>query len=196
MSKIHTKEIKTAVETAFSIPGLYRHDEAGFLYRLARRKGLLVELGCYLGRSTSLLVQAARVWKADVVSVDAFTVMPNNRTQASPEKWARNLKKAGLTPPELIAKTSDAALEDWTREISLLFIDANHEYDHVLTDLMGWTPHIKVGGVVALHDMFYPSITGVAHAVVDWWHTERDGNRPNWELIGLHDYTIAFRRIA
>lgn len=69
MSNIHTKEIKTAVETAFSIPGLYRHDEAGFLYRLA-------------------------------------------------------------------------------------------------------------------------------HAVVDWWHTERDGNRPNWELIGLHDYTIAFRRIA
>lgn len=195
--RISLNEVKKAVDVAFRVPGLYRRGEAAFLYRLARRKGLLVELGCYLGRSTSLLVQSAKVWGATVVSVDAFTPMPNNRAQASPEKWAENLQNVGLVAPELIAKTSDEALQDWDREISLLFIDANHEYDHVLADLMGWSKHIKPGGIVALHDMFYPTITGVALAVADWWRTERDElGKPRWELVGLHDYTIAFRRIG
>lgn len=189
-------EVEQAVNIAFEVPGLYRRGEAAFLYTLARRMGLLVELGCYLGRSTSLLVQAASIWEADVVSIDAFTPMPNNLTQSTPEKWSHNLQKVGLTPPELIVKTTDEAFKTWDREISMLFIDANHEYEQVARDIKQWSKFIKVGGTLVLHDMFYPSITGVANAVTEWWEYDRDvDGKPNWELIGLHDFTIAFKRI-
>jgi len=61
----------------------------------------------------------------------------------------------------------------------------------VARDLANWTPRIKPGGFVALHDMFYPTIPGVCQALIDWWCTDRAG----WKYIGQRDYTIAFRRI-
>lgn len=186
-----------ALSKAWKIPGLYRKSEAGYLLKLAQRRGLLVEIGCWQGRTTSLLVQGAKTWNASVVTIDPFTPMPNGNIQSSPELWRANLKRVGLTAPELIVSTSDDAARDWTREISLLFVDGAHSQMAVMHDLRNWTPFIKVGGVLALHDMFYPSITGVALAVADWWDSDRSGERsPNWKLLGLHDFTIAFERIA
>jgi predicted O-methyltransferase YrrM len=192
---IPTAEIKRALEVAGNIPGLYRKSEQAFLYRLARRRGNLVELGCWMGRTTAILLQAAKIWDASLTTVDAFTPMPNDRPSATPEKWRANLKKAGPTPPELLAMTTDEAARVYDREIAFLFIDAAHTRQAVERDLANWAPRIKVGGVVALHDMFYPSITGVCRAVVDWWAFERDGDKPRWELAGMYDFTIAFRRL-
>jgi predicted O-methyltransferase YrrM len=188
---VPTVEIKKALKTANRIPGLYGQREAAFLYSLARRRGNLVELGCWMGRTTAILLQAAAIWNAQLTTVDAFTAMPNGRKAASAKRWAANLKKVGLTPPRLLEMTTDEAAEVYPKEpsISMLFVDAAHGREAVDRDLLNWTPRIKVGGVVALHDMFYPSITGVCQAVVNWWSTAR------WEYIRQRDYTIAFRRM-
>lgn len=196
MMIVPSAEIKRALAIAHQIPGLYRQSEAAFLYRLARRRGNLVELGCWMGRTTAILLQAAAIWSAQLTTVDAFTAMPNGRKAATAKRWAANLKKVGLTPPRLLEMTTDEAAEVYPRElsISLLFIDAAHGREAVDRDLANWTPRIKVGGIVALHDMFFPSITGVCQAVVAWWCAERDEAGPKWKLIGQQDYTIAFRR--
>jgi len=188
---VPSAEIKRALAIAHQIPGLYRQSEAAFLYRLARRRGNLVELGCWMGRTTAIMLQAAAIWGAELTTVDAFTAMPNQRKRATPERWRANLKDIGLIPPNLLAMTTNEAAEVYSNEqiISLLFIDANHTREQVSRDLANWTPRIKIGGVVALHDMFYSSITGVCLAVVNWWSTAR------WEYIGQRDYTIAFRRM-
>lgn len=196
MAEISRAEVKRAIGLAWQVPGLFRRQEADFLYRLARRKGNLVELGCWQGRTTALLVQAAKIWGARVTSVDAFTAMPKHLDRSSAALWAQNLSRIGLTPPELWELTTAAAAPRYTEEIALLFIDANHSEAGVRKDLAQWTPKVKVGGVVALHDMFQPSITGVAKAVVNWWSSERDQEQPRWELMGLRDYTIAFRRLS
>lgn len=185
------QEVARALKVAWRIPGLYRRDEAAFLYRLARRKGTLVEIGCWMGRTTSLLVQAASVWGARVVTVDPFAPMPAPHPRASPERWRANLRGAGLTPPELIQRRSDQAGEDFAAPIALLFIDGDHAREAVLTDLELWAPKVQIGGVVALHDMFYPTIAGVAAAVAEWWAPRRH----MWEFIGLRDFTVAFRRM-
>ena len=192
---VPASEIKRALDLAAKVPGLYRRGEAAFLYRLARRKGNLVELGCWMGRTTAILLQAARVWGAELTTVDAFTSMPGSHKAATPERWRANLRKIGLAPPELLAMTTGQAAQVYDREIAFLFIDANHSLDAVANDLVRWTPKIKIGGVVALHDMFFPSITGVASAVAAWWEVERDGIKPRWSLVGMHDFTIAFRRL-
>src|SRR5690606_26366428 len=69
------RETDEAVERALQIQGLYRRQEARFLYQLARRKGNIVEIGCWMGRTTAILVQAARVWGASVTSIDPFVVL-------------------------------------------------------------------------------------------------------------------------
>src|SRR4030042_2036729 len=105
--RIPPKEIKLALDKSCSIPGLYRRGEAAFLYKLARRKGNLVELGCWMGRTTSIMLQAGSIWHAQLTTVDAFTPMPNDRKSATPERWRKNLEKIGLKAPSLLAMTSE-----------------------------------------------------------------------------------------
>ena len=189
------QEIKAAVDRAWTIPGLYRKGEAAFLYELARRSGNIVEIGCWMGRSTAILVQAAKVWGAQVMSVDIFSPMPHDYPRSSRGKWTAKLESIGLVPPELLEMASEEAAKVYDREIALLFIDGDHNQEVVAQDLADWGAKVKVGGVIALHDMFYPSITGVAKAVTTWWEMQRVGTIPNWELVGMVDFTIAFRRL-
>lgn len=187
-------EVERAVRVAWKIPGQFRLNEARFLYPLARRRGQIVEIGCYMGRSTAILVQAASVWRAQVTTIDPFTPLPNGVDQANADLWANNLRRAGLEPPELLEMTSDQAAKKWAGAINCLFIDGDHSYEAVRNDLANWTPRVQVGGVVALHDMWFPSITGVAQAVTEWWIREREDSRPRWACLGMQDLTIAFRR--
>ena len=183
------KEIEKAVRIARSIPGMYGRKECEFLYKLSRRKGNLVELGCWMGRTTALMLQASKVWEATLTTVDSFsTTQPGIKVPATPAKWRNYLRKAGLEPPELLAMTTREAAKIYDREISMLFIDADHAYEEIKRDLEDWTPKIKVGGYLALHDMFFPSVDGVCRAVVEWWLKSR------WAVLGQVDYTIAFRR--
>ncbi len=191
------QETQIALAVAWKVPGLFGRHEAAFLYRLARRRGKLVELGCWMGRSTSILLQAAAVWGATLTTVDAFTPMPNGRDASTPERWRANLRKVGLKPPELLAMTSDEAAKVYPndQDIALLFIDADHSEAAVRRDLANWTPRVKVDGVVALHDLWYHSIPGVARAITDWWCSEWDERGAKWHPLGQHDYTVAFRRL-
>jgi predicted O-methyltransferase YrrM len=47
---------------------------------------------------------------------------------------------------------SDEAASGWKDALDFLFIDADHSYDRVERDWRLWTPHVKAGGHVALHD--------------------------------------------
>ena len=193
--KIPEHEITAALAKAFAIPGLYGRDEARFLYKLARRKGNLLEIGAWMGRTTALLQQAAQVWRATLTTIDPFIPI-KGRAVSSPERWAANLEKQGLVPPTLHVAPSVAIAADWTEPLALVFIDGAHDYASVLQDLQLWTPFVEVGGDVALHDMFGPLIPGVAQAVNDWWQAEHDDWKARWRCLGLVNLTIAFRRVG
>ena len=51
--------------------------------------------------------------------------------------------------------------------IALLFIDGGHGVEPAWADYRGWTPHIAVGGWLAIHDVF---------------PDPADGGRPPYEL--------------
>ena len=188
-------EARNAAHLAMKIPGQIRSTECRFLYKLARRISNVVEIGCLHGRSTAVLVQAARIFKASVTSVDPFYVTPGLRQQSSPEIWKANLAAAGLKAPDLLAMESHAAAQVYDKEIGFLFIDGDHSYEHVREDILDWAPKIKIEGVVAFHDMFMPHISGVAQAVTEWWLGMFDIQNVTWKLEGMVDFTIAFRRV-
>jgi len=200
MAKARKAELDRMLHLAWSVPGQYGKNEAVFLYQLARRKGNLVEIGSWMGRTTVIMQMAAQVWQAHLTTIEPFgkkNMPPDPRTggvqnvpEATKEKWEANVRKCGVPIPELFAMRSDEARPLYgDREIAMVFIDGLHTKAQVLRDLKNWTPAIKIGGYVALHDMFFPGVRGVAGAVAEWW----DGR--SWRMIDLVGSTIAFRRV-
>jgi len=187
------EELDLMLKMAWKVPGLYGRQEAEFLYTLARRKGNLVEIGCWRGRTTIILLMAAGIWGAKVTSIDPFGKerMPKRyaKLEATAEKWIDGLTRVGLQPGTLLAMISDEARQHYDKEISLLFIDSDHSYKQVKQDLSNWTPLIKVGGYLVLHDMWFPSLKGLASAIVEWWKPEV------WRFLGQVEWTVAFERI-
>jgi len=103
------KEFQAMFDKAWAIPGHFGKLEAKFLYSLARRRGNLVEIGCWQGRTTIIMQMAAQKWGAHLTTVDPFgreRMPPRYRKLPhSPENWRINLMKVGLKPPALLHMT-------------------------------------------------------------------------------------------
>jgi predicted O-methyltransferase YrrM len=48
------------------------------------------------------------------------------------------------------------------KSLDFVFIDASHEYEDIKNDIIHWLPKVKIGGILAGHDIVWP---GVARAV-------------------------------
>jgi len=86
---------------------------------------------------------------------------------------------------EIIRKTSIEAVKDVPDgSLDFVYIDALHEFDPVMMDLIEWVPKVRKGGIVAGHDysnVFYQFgvIEAVraytyAHNVYHWYVTDMD----------------------
>jgi hypothetical protein len=58
----------------------------------------------------------------------------------------------------------------WSTPLAFLFIDGGHGVEPARADYEGWTPHVAVGGHLAIHDVF---------------PDPDDGGRPPYEEIYL-----------
>ena len=56
----------------------------------------------------------------------------------------------------------------WSTPLALLFIDGGHGVQPARDDFAGWTPHVALGGTLAIHDVF---------------PDPADGGRPPYEEI-------------
>lgn len=102
---------------------------------------------------------------------------------------------------KLIKKTSvEAAKEVENGSLDFVYIDANHEYNHVVDDIASWYPKVRSGGVVCGDDYYltHAGNTGVIRAVQEFcrengiefyitdWDFEQeieDDRQPNWYFI-------------
>jgi predicted O-methyltransferase YrrM len=138
---------------------LGRH-EGRLLYRLAAEAdpaGCIVEIGSWHGRSTIWLAAGARAGRgARVVAIDPHTGTKLRARGETTEHLLRvNLERAGLVDlTEIVVATSEEAAAGWSRPVSLLWIDGDHEYESVRRDFELWEPHLLPDAVVALHDTF------------------------------------------
>lgn len=70
--------------------------------------------------------------------------------------------------------------------LDFVFIDGDHSYAGCAGDIEAWLPHIKVGGVVAIHDYAanpWPDVVAAVDALL----------RPVYPVVAHHDTVIAFR---
>ena len=178
-------------ELALATKGFMPADEGDALWNAAVEAAAAVpqapmlEVGSYCGRSTIWLGDAAERAGTVLFAVDHHRGSEEN--QAGWDHHDVDVVDARVdkmdTLPFFRAAIHDAELEDsvvgvigkspvvaatWTTPLSCLFIDGGHGEEPARLDYEGWTPHVAVGGTLAIHDVF---------------PDPADGGRPPYEQI-------------
>jgi predicted O-methyltransferase YrrM len=134
----------------------------GEIHGLVRAVGMLdraperiVEIGSYCGGSTVVIATAARRRNpaVRVFAVDPFQSDGSRYVTGYEALFDRNVAEWGVG--DTITKLRTTSLEasvDWKDPIDFLFVDGDHEYDAVVTDIRAFVPFVREGGIVAFHD--------------------------------------------
>ena len=146
-----------------------------------------VEVGSYCGRSTIWMGAAARTAGTVLFAVDHHRGSEENQagwewhdpTLVDPAVgkmdtlpvFRRTVHDAGLEGVVLaVVGQSPTVARWWGRAAAVVFIDGGHGVGPARADYEGWTPHVAVGGTLAIHDVF---------------PDPADGGRPPYEQIYL-----------
>ncbi|HWS34174.1 MAG TPA: class I SAM-dependent methyltransferase [Actinoplanes sp.] len=138
---------------------------------LAAPDGPVLEVGSWLGKSTLYLAAAVRTRGGKVVTVDHHRGSEEHQVgweYHDPELvdpaaglidtlpgFRRTIAAAGAEDVvvAVVARAEDfAAL--WSAPLAFLFLDGSHTDESAQRDLASWAPHLAVGGILAIHDVF------------------------------------------
>lgn len=163
-----------------------------WLVKRARRSRRIIEVGCWLGRSTKAMAAATRgtVW-----AVDHWAGTPDDPEQhdrlyadrvAGGDLYAEfcaNLSReiAGGRVIPVRMPSVEAAAHLLTRHgpgyFDFIFIDADHSYAGCAGDIEAYRPLVAPGGLIAGHDYHWP---GVRQAVDERFPEAVKGPRSLW----------------
>lgn len=147
--------------------GMIRHTEAGMLTQWASQvpeRGVVVEIGCYGGLSTSYLLNGLQKRSGKIYAIDPFNSDLDKQAELTDncvpleqkptkELVASRLENNGFGGMfELIEGYSQEAARQWDPSIKIdfLWIDGNHEQAY--QDFKDFEPHLAPGARVAVHD--------------------------------------------
>jgi predicted O-methyltransferase YrrM len=154
--------------------GFMPPDEGMALYEAAAQAaphGLLGEIGTYCGKSTLYLAAAAREAGSVVVTVDHHRGSEENQpgweyhdtTLVDPRTGRldtlphlrRNLEAAGVEDVvTAVVGRSEVVGRWWATPLAMLFLDGGHTEIQAQADYGVWSPHVKPGGLLVVHDVF------------------------------------------
>jgi hypothetical protein len=155
--------------------------------READDASVLVELGCWKGKSASfLLVEAIRAGKTpEIHFVDHWGGSNEPAHKADPQLEAvfdlflANIGRTGYSNRTIHRqRTADAASRFDDASIDFVWVDAGHEYEDVIADLRAWWPKIKPGGVIGGDDL---PMDGVKKAVEEFFPAHEVGSEGGWQ---------------
>jgi predicted O-methyltransferase YrrM len=132
-----------------------------WLFEMARSlpdRTVILEIGAYLGRSTSCLAFGCTRTEKRVYSIDTFC---GNETDFISEDffetWQHNINSCGLGAyVHPLKGWSRSFYETWCQPIHFLFLDGSHQFEDIVADFDAFFPHVIPGGCVALHDVAMP----------------------------------------
>jgi predicted O-methyltransferase YrrM len=176
---------------ALAAKGFMPPDEGDALFEAAVQAGSalpglpFLEVGSYCGRSTVWLGAAARECATVLFAVDHHRGSEENQAGWEHHDTSVVDPRVGKmdTLPFFRATIHDAGLEDvvvavvgqsplvaatLATPLAFLFIDGGHGVEPARLDYEGWTPHVAMGGTLAIHDVF---------------PDPADGGRPPYEQI-------------
>jgi MMP 1-O-methyltransferase len=167
---------------------------------------VVVELGSFLGCSSVLLAGARKVRgsgrvhcvdpfdaSGDSFSAPIYETIRDSASFSLRERFERNLVRAGVREwVDVHQARGEDAVRSWAVPIDLLFFDGHHSYEVVSATYAAWTPFLKKGGVLAVHN----SRTGYRQESHDGSArvVEELVRPPMWESIELVKSTTFARK--
>lgn len=155
------------------------------------KDSICVEIGSYIGTSANALLRggAGHVYCIDLWSGGPVYSEDNTNNKQS---WEISPEIGKIILGKFIQNTSFLThitpligdslwwAEHWPFKVDLIFIDGNHEYESVKTDIEAWWPNLKIGGLLCGHD-FCETYPGVMKAVSIF---------PNVEISGASIWSV------
>ena len=141
-----------------------RIDLADYFNELGFKVG--AEIGTADGRFAEILCQ--RIEGLKLLCIDPWERYEGNWRSENYQKVAyltaqKRLKNYNA---DLIKKTGvEASLSVPDNSLDFVFIDGDHQFDAVMTDIILWSKKVKSGGIVSLHDYYFHKAGGVVPAV-------------------------------
>lgn len=139
----------------FNIPDCSRDELPKFFKEMGFKVG--AEIGVHKGAFTEKFCKEG----LKMYAIDPWMpYLGSGRTQQKQDRQDFLYKHASgtLAPYDctVIRKTSVDALSDFEDySLDFVYIDGDHEFSHIATDLVEWTKKVKAGGVVSGHDYFH-----------------------------------------
>lgn len=174
-------------EVAEAARGFMPKDEGLALYSAARSvavEGPWLEVGSYCGKSACYFGYAAQQVGTHLFCVDHHRGSEENQAGWEHHEadlvdgeiglmdtlphFRKTIYNAGLEQTAIaIVGNSVAIASHWKTPLALLFIDGGHGSEPAHNDYEHWTPKIKSGGLLLIHDVF---------------PDPKDGGRPPYEI--------------
>jgi predicted O-methyltransferase YrrM len=155
-----------------------------FLARRCGRRGNIVEIGSWQGKSTICLAMGLQKSGSPhrLVAIDPHSGSREHQGELPVDTYSRFVKNLHAfnvdSRVEVRRLTSRQAAEQPPADIAMVWIDGSHEYEDVLFDFSFWFDRLKDGGTVAFHDSNWPGVRRVL-----------------WEEVFLHRRVGIVRRI-
>ena len=149
----------------------------------------------FSGASRPVFVNIGVMWGCTVHCLRAGHLTA--RIVALDVRYAWKIKHKAFLNAELVTGNSTTYHEQFKAPIDLLLIDGDHHYETISKDIAGWTPKVRVGGIVIFHDYQpaplnlkqFPELADVKRAVSEW-------KSRKWKTINKADSVIVFRRLS
>ena len=152
------------------------------IYELASGQGgVALEVGSYLGASACLIAMAlldrkdashlycVDTWQNDAMSEGARDTFKLFERHVAPFRRV-------ITP---LRGHSVNVAGQFTEKIDFLFIDGNHDYAAVRSDISAWFPLLAPGALVVFHDNAWAPGVQKAVSEIDAPRAGKDGRLPN-----------------
>jgi Methyltransferase domain len=154
--------------------------------------GIVVETGCQIGRSSSLIAQVGRAIGYHSIHIDPYHTVPPGVASPSVEymqSWVAMMRNIGGEHDHeftfLCMRTEQAKwLLSKVGAIDMAFIDGDHERPGVDIDLKLVAEWIKRGGFLTAHDYGRDSLPTVK-AAIDGWMDHRWEQLAGAETLGV-----------
>jgi predicted O-methyltransferase YrrM len=168
------------------IPNVGREDLAALFGSLGFKEG--AEIGVETGLFAEVLCKANP--DGHLLCVDAWRAYPSYRDHVTQALFDRFLAEtqARLRPYHV------TFMRDWSLEaakavpdgsLDYVYLDSNHDFQHISEDLCAWLPKVRTGGIAAGHDYVKRSnpLDGVHVAEVVTAYTQSYQIAP-WFVLG------------
>lgn len=162
------------IEKAIATPGFMAEIELEYIAHLAQRSKAIVEIGSWSGRSACAFAQntLGTVHCVDTWADNAYGSAPAEQTCHPEWLWTafnRNTADYKNIHPLRMNSVEGAA---WARTAGIMFdcifVDAGHNYEDVISDILAWQPLLVPDGILCGHDYaeYHPGVMQAVRELV------------------------------